>query len=327
VDYDARSQRSAIFRISGWSKNVTTENGNYDYLMGCNIDHSNAEVREDLCRWGRWVLNETGACGLRLDACKHIDRVFLRDFLTYVRHEASGRVLPRLPVVAELWVYTSNEIERHIRFFDNNVAFFDVPLHYKFFAASKDDRFDLRRLLSGSLLSRRPGDAVTFVDNHDTQPGGSLESWVRNDFKILAYAFILLWPFGLPSVFHGDLYGVPCSPPVGPVAGLQKLLVARRYLAHGPMNAYFDENPGTVGFVRQGKPGQEGCAVVLRWAPGPTAKSMDVGAGNASSTWVDIFGRGAPVQVNSKGIGKFSSPPRGVGVWMRKDAACRSEFL
>ncbi|KZO96750.1 glycoside hydrolase family 13 protein [Calocera viscosa TUFC12733] len=328
LDYDALSQKSAVFKIcghphKGWSKNVDSENGNYDYLMGLDIDHSNTEVRQDLLRWGCWVLEETGAAGFRLDACKHIDRVFLRDFLRRARDESRNR---GLPAIGELWLYSPLDIERYIRFFENNIAFFDVPLHYKFHRASKDDGFDLRGLISGTLLSQRPGDAVTFVDNHDTQTGGSLESWVSLDFKILAYTFILLWPFGLPCVFHGDLYGIDSSPPLAPVVGLEKLLLARRYLAYGPLNAYFD-NPGTVGFVRQGARGHDACAVILRWAAGPNTKSMNVGAHNANSTWVEIFGHGSPVTVNSQGIGSFGSARRSVGVWMRSDAACRPNFL
>ena len=56
---------------------------------------------------------------------------------------------------------------------------FDVPLHYNFHRASTGGAsYDLRGIMDGSLVSRRPGDAVTFVDNHDTAIGCSLESWV-----------------------------------------------------------------------------------------------------------------------------------------------------
>ena len=38
-----------------------------------------------------------------------------------------------------------------------------------------------------TLVGARPDLAVTFVDNHDTQPGQSLESWVDGWFKAAAY--------------------------------------------------------------------------------------------------------------------------------------------
>lgn len=60
------------------------------------------------------------------------------------------------------------------------VSMFDVPLHYNFYRASASGpKYDLRTILDGSLVKRRPRDAVTFVDNHDTAIGCSLESWVR----------------------------------------------------------------------------------------------------------------------------------------------------
>ena len=48
------------------------------------------------------------------------------------------------------------------------MTFFDVPLHYNFHNASKDgSAYDLRRIMDDSVLQLRPGDAVTFVDNHE----------------------------------------------------------------------------------------------------------------------------------------------------------------
>lgn len=50
----------------------------------------------------------------------------------------------------------------------SQVTFFDVPLHYNFHEASKaGSQYDLRKILNESILKLRPGDAVTFVDNHE----------------------------------------------------------------------------------------------------------------------------------------------------------------
>ena len=67
----------------------------------------------------------------------------------------------------------------------------------------------MRNILKGTLLEARPERAVTFVDNHDTQPGQALASWVDGWFKSIAYALILLRGEGLPCVFYGDYYGFP----------------------------------------------------------------------------------------------------------------------
>ena len=65
----------------------------------------------------------------------------------------------------------------------------------------------MRRLLDGSLMADRGPFAVTFVDNHDSQPLQALESTVEPWFKPLAYALILLRREGYPCVFYPDYYG------------------------------------------------------------------------------------------------------------------------
>lgn len=45
---------------------------------------------------------------------------------------------------------------------------------------------DLRKVFDGTIVQSRPMDAVTLVDNHDTQPTQALESWIDPTFKPLA---------------------------------------------------------------------------------------------------------------------------------------------
>ncbi len=54
--------------------------------------------------------------------------------------------------------------EAHVGF---QTSFFDVPLHQNLHNASKDDNYDLRKILNRTILNKRPEDAVTFVDNHE----------------------------------------------------------------------------------------------------------------------------------------------------------------
>lgn len=65
----------------------------------------------------------------------------------------------------------------------------------------------MRNILNGTVMQNHPALAVTLVENHDSQPGQSLESVVSPWFKPLAYAFILTRAEGYPSVFYGDYYG------------------------------------------------------------------------------------------------------------------------
>ncbi|KAJ2987362.1 hypothetical protein NUW54_g9445 [Trametes sanguinea] len=183
LDWDHRSRTKGVFRIAssrhqGWSRWVDTELGNYDYLLGIDINHRHPDVRRDLFAWGAWVLQTTGGAGFRLDAIKHMDRRFLLSFIKQVREELGRNDLFS---VAEYWSSDLEPIKPYIRAFEGLVTFFDVPLHYNFHEASKaGSRYDLRRILDKTILKYRPSDSVTFVDNHDTQVGQTLESWVRH---------------------------------------------------------------------------------------------------------------------------------------------------
>ncbi|KAJ6576458.1 glycoside hydrolase family 13 protein [Mycena vulgaris] len=191
LDWDHRTRTGGIYRIAGkgrqgWSKHVDSELGNYDYLLGVDIDHRHPD--NDLLNWGT-----TGAIGFRLDAIKHIDQRFLLRFITHVRKQ-SGK--PQMFSVCILKL-----ILPYIKAFRGETAFFDVPLHMNFHDASKHhSQYDLRSILNNTIVGAKPKDAVTFVI------GQSLESWVDTNFKIQAYSLILLRQDGHPCVFYGDLY-------------------------------------------------------------------------------------------------------------------------
>ena len=66
VDWDERHRKNAIYLIKGhsWQQEVDeSENGNYDYLMGADIDFDRPYVVEELTRWGEWYMKTTGVDG------------------------------------------------------------------------------------------------------------------------------------------------------------------------------------------------------------------------------------------------------------------------
>jgi alpha-amylase len=147
----------------------------------------------------------TGVNGLRLDAVKHIGFYFYKDWLPVMR-ETSGKDLFS---VGEYWHWDVNHLERYLTNVDYQMSLFDVPLHMHFHDASKaHGDYNMSTILNDTLVSRHPCHAVTFVDNHDTQPGQALQSWVEDWFKPMAYAFILLREQGYPCLFYGDYYGI-----------------------------------------------------------------------------------------------------------------------
>ncbi|KIM27474.1 glycoside hydrolase family 13 protein [Serendipita vermifera MAFF 305830] len=317
TDFDARTRKNAIFRITGpgkhegWSQRVDNELGNYDYLLGMDIDHRHPEVQKDMKAWGSWVINETGASGFRLDAIKHMDSQFLCEFLRSTR-ETLGK--SDLFAVGEYWVSSANVLKERMSEFMGELAFFDVPLHYTLHGASKaGPRFDLRHILRNSLMRLCPGDAVTFVDNHDTVIGQALESWVGARFKPLAYALILLREEGYPCVFYKDLFKTE-TPEVA--ATLRKFLFVRRNIAYGATRDYlFDRN--CIAWVRHGdKQHPGGCIVMLN--NGTTMKStrVQVSEGNAKQTYINYMKPSEKATTDHCGFCQVTCSPTGVSVWI-----------
>lgn len=144
------------------------------------------------------------------------------------------------------------------------------------------------------------------MDNHDTQPGQALESWVDGWFKPLAYAIILLREGGYPCVFYGDYYGIPhhSITPVG--APLMVMLAARQTAAYGPQHDYFD-HANVIGWTREGCDTQAagGLAVMLSDGAGGE-KNMYVGTRHAGKSFVPVTGGGTPVTIGTDGCGRFS---------------------
>lgn len=87
IDYDYRTKQVALYKLKNktWQMDVDKEHGNYDYLMGADIDFANQEVIDECMKWGKWYLDTTGVNGFRFDAVKHIESSFIRDFIREMR--------------------------------------------------------------------------------------------------------------------------------------------------------------------------------------------------------------------------------------------------
>jgi alpha-amylase len=83
VDYNDfnSGDRGTIYLFEGkqFDNDVSLENGNFSYLMGCDLDFQHPDVRDEMIRWGKWYLDTTQVDGFRLDAIKHIAAWFFRN--------------------------------------------------------------------------------------------------------------------------------------------------------------------------------------------------------------------------------------------------------
>lgn len=313
VDWDEAAGEKGLFRLKDktWSQDVDDEKGNYDYLMGADVDVSCPKVAEELRAWGVWFAQQTGCDGFRLDAVKHISAAFYRGWLEHLR-QATGR---ELFTVGEYWHADVHALLRYLDSVGESMSLFDVPLHHHMKEASVNPTYDMRNLFEGTLVGTRPHLAVTFVDNHDTQPGQSLESWVEEWFKPAAYALILLRSFGYPCVFWGDLHGIPARK-IPPVKEVPQLLKLRRTHAYGEEHDYFDD-PDVIGFTREGDDEHpfSGLAVLCTNAAG-REKEMYVGKNHAGKEMRCVIGEGENVLISASGKGTFRVKERQICVYI-----------
>ena len=239
---------NAIFKFKDkeWAKSVDDEFKNYDYLMGGNLDFSNQEVIAECKRWGLWYERLTKVDGFRLDALKHIESSFYKEWLEYIRKESKKELFS----VGEYWTYKVDKLHKYLEDVDYSMSLFDVPLHDNLYRASTDFNFDMSRLLDGTLVKENPEKAVTFVDNHDTQPEQGIESFIERWMKQIAYSVILLREDGYPCVFYGDLFGIEHSK-VKPVDRIKTLMTLRKLRAYGKQHDYFDDRH-IIGWTREG---------------------------------------------------------------------------
>lgn len=320
TDYDALHEKNGIFRFIGegksWDQGVDDENGNYDYLMFADLDFSHPEVIDEMINWGKWVSRELDLDGMRLDAIKHINDDFILKFLQEMRKERGDQFY----AVGEYWKADKESLESYLSAERYKVDLFDVPLHYNMHQAARGGRdYNLCTILDDSLVQTHPSLAVTFVDNHDSQWGSSLESGIDDWYKPAAYALILLMKDGYPCVFYGDYYGMGGQKAIHRTV-ITALLRTRQKYAYGEQVNYFD-HPNTIGFVRMGDEGHPGSGVAVLISNGEDGdKVMNVGAHRKGEVWREVTRNiRSSVTIDEEGNGRFPVHGGKVAVWVKSE--------
>jgi alpha-amylase len=323
LTYNARTNNNdKLYRIQNktFSTEVNQQHGNYDYLMANDLDMGNEFVRGELFYWGRWFVDTTQVDGFRIDAVKHIRSSFFRDWLNHLRVHFGGK---ELFSVGEYWSANVDDLHSYLFASEGRLSLVDVPLHYRFSEASKSgSNYDLRTIFDRTLVQEQPALAVTFVENHDTQPLQSLESVVEAWFKPMAYALILLRRDGYPCVFYADYYGSHYTDKGYEIwltdhsFLINKFLWARKAYGFGEQQDYFD-HPNTVGWMRLGNQDHPGAMAVVLTNSGAGNKWMNTFRPNA--TFYDATEHIQDlVHTNDDGWGNFLCNGGSVSVWLQK---------
>jgi alpha-amylase len=324
--HNAEANWNGVFLRKGntFSGEVDFEMGNYDHLMGDDVNQYHPEVRAELMYWGEWYKKFTGVNGFRLDAVKHMPSSFYKDWFANFKEKFPDK---ETFGVGEFWSPEVGKLEKYLADVDGCIRLFDVPLHFHLHQASEQGRdYDMRLIFEGTLVKNVPLLSVIFVDNHDSQPGQSLQSPVKDWFKPMAYALILLREHGYPCLFYGDYFGSE-----GDCNGFNKLtnfrkqiddlLIVRHKNCFGTLTDFFD-HAQCVGWSWSGNDEGPGCAVVMSTGEAGF-KSMKIG--NKGETYRDVTGNSCePITTGEGGAADFTCPAGSISVWTKVESIAAS---
>ena len=319
VDFDQKTGTNGIFKILGngkdWNEGVSEEKGNFDYLMFADVDLENQDVKNEIFKWSYWFINHVDIDGMRFDALKHISDEFLTEFVI----DLEGKSEKELYFFGEFWMndkFTNNKYLYETKY---HTDLFDVVLHFNMYSASMDGKnFDMRKIFDNTIVQEHPQLAVTFVDNHDSQPKQSLESFVQPWFKKIGYGLILLRRDGYPCIFYGDYIEIKEPYIPGHKDVIDNLLYIRKNYAYGDQTDYFVE-PQLIGWVRHGDEEHPGkLAVVISTGDMNTLK-MYVGVDQAGKIYKDLTGGNEnEITIDEEGNGEFEVGPGTLAAWAEK---------
>ncbi|MFA4867811.1 MAG: alpha-amylase [Pedobacter sp.] len=329
VDWAEDLKETGIYSIQneygeGWEEVPSVELGNYDYLMFNDIEYRNPAVRDEVKRWGEWYYHTCGMKGFRLDAVKHISADFLIDWIDHMKTACGLDFF----FVAENWnIESVGSLQSYIEVTGGRMQLFDSLLHHNLFVASTTKMYDLTKIFDDTLVQSHPLLAVTFVDNHDSQPLQALESYVDFWFRPLAYALILLREGGMPCVFYPDLFGAKyidktdegyeTGVELVALAVLPEMMRIRRDLAFGEQHDYLDF-PTCIGWTRAGTQEKRQSGIAVLMSNGETGmKLMEIGTTHTGKVMIDALGiRKEEVLIDENGYGEFYCNAGSVSVWV-----------
>ncbi len=283
----------------------------FDYLMGADVDYENPEVQKDVTDWGKWIINDIGFDGFRLDAVKHIDYRFINQFINDVQKSSSKDLF----FVGEAWIEDINTLVKFLDTVNNDdLKVFDFPLRRSF--EDMINGTDMRTLQYTGLVNKEgyKNRAVTFVDNHDTNRGEDKRGIYKRKYQ--AYAYILTREHGIPVVYWKDYYIYNMK------NELDKLLEVRKYFAYGPGYEVDNNDEDVYSYVREGLEEVEGDGLVLMISDGESGEiiSKRINSRQPNTTFYDYTGHvQGKIITDERGYGDFKvrkSENEGWSVWV-----------
>ena len=240
-----------------------------------------------------WLTRTLDVQGYRLDDVKGLSTDFLEPFLgskTMAGKFAVGEFFDGDPAAVGFWVSNPKGMR-------GRASAFDFPLRFMLARMCRNPGgFDMASLDHAGLVGATPLNAVTFVENHDTDIDDPI---VAN--KLLAYAYILTSE-GYPCVYWRDYSTDPDCYGLKP--WLDNLIWIHEQLAGGATRERWKEFNLFV-FERLG---QAGLLVGLNNDPN-AARTVEVATSfGASRTLRDYAGNGPDIKTSAAGTAVITIP-------------------
>ncbi|MBP9190836.1 MAG: T9SS type A sorting domain-containing protein, partial [Chitinophagales bacterium] len=308
------------------------------------LDQNVINTQDVLKEWTKWMWDEAGVRGIRVDAVKHFPASFMGDLLDYM-HD-NGKDLEM--VVGESYEYNAFVLKAWLDDVQANmdddtkdaidIRIFDFALRNNLEQACDAFGYDVRNLFNASLADATGTSGyhiVTFVNNHDFRDPGQP---VDND-PILAYAYILTNnKLGVPCVFQTDYFA-----PGNLRYKINGLMEANRRYIFGatqvdylsrfstPYSADFTGGFANTSLIYQLSNAESGREVIvaINFAGEPLKVNQEINTTNIFSgdTLTNIFSEspGEYIIVGGDNKVNLEVPARSFAVWVQGDL--RNELI
>jgi alpha-amylase len=296
--------------------NPTTLAGDLDFpWFFTDYDNSVQSTRDTLMAYTRWLWEDVGIRGFRLDAVKH----FPANFLGSIMDEMHTLGYDPPIIVGEFFDFNPSVLNTWVNFVEGsmsgpaqaaqNVRAFDFALRGALKSASDAFGYDVRNVFQSGMVDGdggSPFSAVTFVNNHDFRNPGEP---VQNDPQ-LGYAYILTNnQVGVPCVYYPDFFGAarPNAPTVNLEDEIAELMQVHEDFIVGSTtvdylnrfgtpyaNNYIEGQPSSTLFYQLGNnPAGKSIVVAINYSGGPLRMDHNINTGigvNSGDTMWAIAG-------------------------------------
>lgn len=246
---------------------------------GNDMNTFHPQVQARMNAWGKWLAEEIGFDGFRMDFVRGYQPEFLASWVKNLPEKNNhqrfvvGEYWTSYPFRLKNWVDTLSAMGA-------DVKVFDFPLQFTLSEMCNTDTFNMKRLHDAGMINNKsgfalpPSSVVTFVDNHDT--GKESDKWIAKNHK-LAYAYILTHP-GRPCVFYSHYYGIKqydysnhditTMAPTGLQNDINQLIKLRKNYLNGGLTVLQilggkEIERKAYAAIREGKNGKNGAIIVI----------------------------------------------------------------